>query len=171
MAKKAAEAFAIAERRIEEERRARTGNLILADLGLSHLPGSLWQLTHIKRLHLNDNELIEISDSIENLTRLQFLGIAQNRLAFLPSSIEKCGDLRHLYLDYNQLTDIPHEIGNLKHLITLGLCSNKLVLLPDSHPPFESRAAEMAHRRGAAARGLPRAGQGGRRQLCGPVAA
>lgn len=132
MAYTAAEAFAIAEQRIEEERKDRTGKLDLGGLGLSHLPDSLWKLTHLKELKLAANELTEISSSLGNLINIRTIDICYNELQFLPSSIGKCRALTELRLSYNLLAEIPNEIGSLKDLFVLDLESNALRFVPDS---------------------------------------
>src|SRR5581483_7168464 len=49
------------------------GNVIelnLGDLGLSHLPGALWQLTQLRKLYLMRNRLTVIPSEIGHLTNL-----------------------------------------------------------------------------------------------------
>jgi len=90
------------------------------------------ELSNIKKLYLNNNQLVEIPESIGNLINLQELDLSNNQLVEIPESIGNLSNLRILYLTYNKLIKIPESIGNLNNLYYLRLDFNQLEKLPDS---------------------------------------
>lgn len=92
-----------AEEDIEKARRSEAKTLNFRFLGLSEVPKSLGQLTHLQSLNLSDN-----------------------RLAALPDSIGQLMQLQTLDLSYNQLTSLPNSLGQLKHLQSLQTRGNPL---------------------------------------------
>jgi Leucine-rich repeat (LRR) protein len=81
-------------------------------------------------LSLNNNQLIELSSEIGNLTQLTYLDLYSNELTQLPVEIRQLTQLTCLYLCNNQLTQLPSEICNLTQLTTLSLNNNQLIELP-----------------------------------------
>ncbi len=101
-------------------------------------------ILNLTELHLKDNQLSKLPESIGNLTNLTTLNLGSNQLSKLPESI---GNLTHLTtLDLsgnpstdlwfgpidNRLTELPESIGNLTHLTRLDLRDNQLSKLPES---------------------------------------
>jgi Leucine-rich repeat (LRR) protein len=53
---------------------------------LGQVPEAIWDETHLEALILADNDLLEISPRIGELSRLRTLDLGHNRLTELPAS-------------------------------------------------------------------------------------
>ncbi|MBN3294296.1 CNO6L protein, partial [Polypterus senegalus] len=87
---------------------------------------SLWTLTHLTALHLNDNNLTRIPPDIAKLQNLVYLNLSSNKLRSLPAELGNMVSLRELHLNNNLLRVLPYELGRLFQLQTLGLKGNPL---------------------------------------------
>ncbi|XP_042299810.1 CCR4-NOT transcription complex subunit 6-like, partial [Sceloporus undulatus] len=90
------------------------------------LSTSLWSLTHLTALHLNDNYLTRIPPDIAKLQNLVYLDLSSNKLRSLPAELGNMVSLRELLLNNNLLRVLPYELGRLFQLQTLGLKGNPL---------------------------------------------
>ncbi|XP_067084062.1 CCR4-NOT transcription complex subunit 6-like isoform X1 [Osmerus mordax] len=90
------------------------------------LSSSLWTLTHLTALHINDNNLSRIPADIAKLPRLLYLNLSSNKLRSLPAELGNMVSLRELLLNNNLLRVLPYELGRLFQLQTLGLKGNPL---------------------------------------------
>jgi Leucine-rich repeat (LRR) protein len=90
------------------------------------------ELKNTKELHLNDNKLTNLPESIGNLPNLKSLILFRNKLTNLPESIGNLTNLESLYLYRNKLTSLPESIGKLTNLVRLDLVLNKLEEVPES---------------------------------------
>ncbi|NWQ79660.1 CNO6L protein, partial [Columbina picui] len=90
------------------------------------LSTSLWSLTHLTALHLNDNNLTRIPPDIAKLHHLVYLDLSSNKLRSLPAELGNMVSLRELLLNNNLLRVLPYELGRLFQLQTLGLKGNPL---------------------------------------------
>uniref|UniRef100_A0A3Q2XRM7 poly(A)-specific ribonuclease n=1 Tax=Hippocampus comes TaxID=109280 RepID=A0A3Q2XRM7_HIPCM len=90
------------------------------------LSSSLWTLTHLTALHINDNNLTRIPPDIAKLPRLAYLNLSSNKLRSLPAELGNMVSLRELLLNNNLLRVLPYELGKLFQLQTLGLKGNPL---------------------------------------------
>ncbi|XP_061427428.1 CCR4-NOT transcription complex subunit 6-like [Lethenteron reissneri] len=90
------------------------------------LSTSLWSLTHLTALHLNDNNLSRIPPDIARLHNLLYLDLSANKLRSLPAEIGTMVSLRELHLNHNLLRNLPFELGKLFQLQKLGLKGNPL---------------------------------------------
>nr|XP_057927599.1 CCR4-NOT transcription complex subunit 6-like [Doryrhamphus excisus]XP_057927601.1 CCR4-NOT transcription complex subunit 6-like [Doryrhamphus excisus] len=90
------------------------------------LSSSLWTLTHLTALHINDNNLTRIPPDIARLPNLVFLNLSSNKLRSLPAELGNMVSLRELLLNNNLLRALPYELGKLFQLQTLGLKGNPL---------------------------------------------
>jgi internalin A len=124
--------LAEANARIEEARRDKGSVLSLHGLGLTKLPESIRQMTHLRSLYLTDNQFTELPDSVTRLTQLQLLSLNGNQITELPESITRLTQLRELYLINNGLKVLPGAVTRLIQLQTLGLMRNGLTELPES---------------------------------------
>uniref|UniRef100_A0A4W5Q6T3 poly(A)-specific ribonuclease n=1 Tax=Hucho hucho TaxID=62062 RepID=A0A4W5Q6T3_9TELE len=90
------------------------------------LSSSLWTLTHLTALHINDNNLSRIPPDIAKLPHLAYLNLSSNKLRSLPAELGNMVSLRELLLNNNLLRVLPYELGRLFQLQTLGLKGNPL---------------------------------------------
>lgn len=92
----------------------------------------LTTLRSLEVLHLNQNRLHSISESIGNLTNLKSLFVNDNYITRLPDTICNLFQLRKLLAAQNGLGAIPLGIGQLKQLEVLNLFDNQIISLPES---------------------------------------
>ena len=111
-----------------------TGELTKADLEkvkylnlqnkqLTEVPKGLEKLTKLERLHLEINQLTDVT-GLEKLTQLMSLGLSGNKLTDVKG-LEKLTQLRRLNLAGNQLTDVT-GLEKLTQLKWLHLAANQL---------------------------------------------
>lgn len=89
-----------------------------------NLSPSLWNMTHLTSLYLNDNCLTRIPPDIGKLVHLRHLDLSSNKLRVLPREMGELILLEELLLNDNQLRALPLEMGKLFHLKKLGLRGN-----------------------------------------------
>lgn len=115
---------------IEEARRSRATLLDLSRAGLIELPESIGQLTQLQSLSLANNSLSAVPESIGHLAQLQSLDLSDNQLTELPESIGRLAELKFLYLENNDLSGLPESLKNLAALEKLYLHGNGALDLP-----------------------------------------
>ena len=99
---------------------------------LTQLPNDIGQLTNLKQLYLEWNNLSIIPESFTQLISLENLAISNNWLTYLPSDFGDLSSLEFVDLGYNQLTEIPESIGELQNIEYLWLFNNQLSSVPES---------------------------------------
>ncbi|MCP4131884.1 MAG: WGR domain-containing protein [bacterium] len=95
---------------------------------LTAFPGPLSQLSSLKKLTLNDNNIEKIPAEIKNLANLEELYLHGCKLKTLPPEIGELKKLTVLDISGNELESIPDEIGNLENLRVLHIKRNKAPL-------------------------------------------
>ena len=90
-----------AEQLIAEAQRTGAKELFLANLGLTELPESLWQLTQLETLYVPNNQLTALPEALGQLTQLQHLGLSDNQLKSLPEALGQLQNLKQLLLHGN----------------------------------------------------------------------
>jgi RocCOR-like putative regulator of kinase activity/DAPkinase-like Roc (Ras of Complex) protein/Leucine Rich Repeat (LRR) protein len=133
------QAYRRAQYEIEEARRSGAKTLDLSPRGdaedsekLIELPESLGQLTQLQQLNLYDNQLRSVPEWLSQLTQLQRLDLSSNQVRVLPESLGQLTQVQSLDLSFNQLTGLPESLGQLKQLQSLELFHNELTVLPES---------------------------------------
>jgi len=99
---------------------------------------ALARLQCLRWIWLPNNELTELSETIDTLAKLERLVVGGNLLTRLPESLCKLTDLQWLDANRNQLTELPDSIGSLRRLQRLWLLGNPIAKLPDSFGELES---------------------------------
>lgn len=104
-------------------------------LNISHrhltvLPSCIAKMTCIKRLLLNNNDILMPPTEIVNLHTLEELTLDHNQLTVLPSGLGGLSNLRYLSLSHNKLSYLPPDIGDLKKLAQLWLVGCELAAMP-----------------------------------------
>lgn len=62
---------------------------------MRNLSSSLWTLTHLTALHINDNNLTRIPPDIAKLPNLVYLNLSSNKLRSLPAELGNMVSLRY----------------------------------------------------------------------------
>jgi Leucine-rich repeat (LRR) protein len=103
----------IARERIAREAEEKTGFLDLGRLGLSELPGELFQLKHLRRLNLGYS--IQHEDGNWHISA-PYLG--ENLVAASLHRLAELGDLRYLSVSSTDLSDLApfKSFSNLQSL-------------------------------------------------------
>ncbi|XP_060080430.1 leucine-rich repeat protein lrrA-like [Ylistrum balloti] len=96
------------------------------------LSESICDLTHLQVLKATGNSLKILPDNIGELRNLRILCLDDNKLESLPSTIGLLEKLEILELEENKIDHITDGIGQLKCLHVLNLCSNKLKAIPET---------------------------------------
>ena len=102
---------------------------------LSKLPDTIgFELTNLKKLHVNSNKLVFLPSSTSHLTALCVLDARLNCLRLLPNDLENLTNLQVLNVSQNfqYLETLPYSIGLLINLVELDVSYNKIKSLPDS---------------------------------------
>jgi internalin A len=105
--------------------------LDLSGIGIRELPAWIGSL-ELFTLLLCDNGIRELTDSLSQLRRLEYLDLSHNPLRSIPESVFLMESLTHLQLRSCQIQEIPKEILRLSRLEYLGVDNN-----PIETPPKE----------------------------------
>lgn len=104
--------------------------LDLSEHGLIELPESVSQLSQLRMLNLTGNRLTSLPESLGQLNRLQELRLTANKLLSLPESLGQLARLRMLFVSGNELTSLPRCFSKLTRLQELNLSDNLIISLP-----------------------------------------
>ncbi len=99
---------------------------------LKLLPEYICELIHLKKLDLDNHDLLMLPENFGNLTSLETLFLNENNISSLPESFGNLSFLRKLFLKNNNLTNLPNIFGNLNSLKELDLDGNNLIKLPEN---------------------------------------
>lgn len=122
-----------------QQRAARTGarsvsgapervtGLDLSHQGLKSLSVSLFLLSGLRELLLNNNELETIPREIHLLRSLEKLHLGHNKIRAVPPELGRMVWLRELHLNDNLISTVPMELGSLHGLEVLSLGNNPLI--------------------------------------------
>ena len=95
------------------------------------IPPEIGLLTNLEWLILSENQIQTIPPEISLLTNLKWLYLGSNQIQIIPPEIGQLTNLRYeLYLDHNRIKTIPPEISGLTNLNRLDLSHNKIQTIP-----------------------------------------
>jgi hypothetical protein len=103
--------------------------------------GKLEDLKRLEILGLSKNALTEIPFSFDKLRNLKDLDIDQNKLSDLPESFEELNSLERLSIGDNNFTEFPKGILKCKKIKMLNFSDNHLKEIPEGI----SELAELEH--------------------------
>jgi Leucine-rich repeat (LRR) protein len=84
---------------------------------ITHLPGSVRDLTHLTEFYLYGNKLSTLPAEIGCLVNLQTLALSENSLTCLPDSLVNLKLLRVLDLRHNKLSEVRTDPNGLQRNI------------------------------------------------------
>jgi internalin A len=116
--------------RIKEAKEKKLSELNLSGLGLTGIPGEVFELTGLHELNLNHNQLTELPREIARLKNLKKLFLSSNRLTGLPEGIFHLTGLESLALGGNRFKQFPGGIVQLKNLQGLWFWGHNLAEFP-----------------------------------------
>ncbi|KAK7507213.1 hypothetical protein BaRGS_00001148, partial [Batillaria attramentaria] len=97
---------------------------------LCELPKQFGLLRFLREVHLNENSLSQLPDSIQYLVNLKVLRLTGNQLACLPVDFGEIGGLEELSVEENKLTRFPATFALLTNLRLLEAGHNRIKVLP-----------------------------------------
>ncbi len=97
---------------------------------LSDIPKVVFQLTHLIKLDLSENQIDQLPDEEWPLSRLQVLALNNNQIANIPIAVFQLPKLNTLDLSTNQITNLPNEEFRSTKLTTLYLYYNEIERIP-----------------------------------------
>lgn len=98
----------------------------------------------MQELILTENFLIQLPDSIGEMTKLNNLNVDRNALEYIPNEIGTCISLGVLSLRDNKLKKLPAELGNCTSLHVLDVSGNQLHNLPYSLVNLQLKAVWLS---------------------------
>ena len=96
------------------------------------LPEAIGNLTALRKLSFNYNEISEVQDGIARLQNLEELSLYQNKLTSIPKSFYELRKLKIIDLYYNQIEKIEDDISNLRNLEVLYAANNRIFSLSEN---------------------------------------
>lgn len=100
--------------------------LDLSNQNLTDLPYTIYSLSNLTTLYLQNNQLTSLTPYIGYLTNLQILDVSNNKLSDVPAQLGLLTVMRELNLSNNQLTEFPIWISYMKQLERLNLRGNQI---------------------------------------------
>jgi hypothetical protein len=110
----------------------------LTSCQLKEIPKSIFQLSSLKKLYLDHNEIELIPREFEKLTILEQLSLKGNKIESLPNFIAKLRLLKDLGLEINRLQVVSESILKLNSLESLHLGYNFIKLIPNNIGKLQS---------------------------------
>lgn len=106
--------------------------LNLTSNAITEIPASIGELTNLRKINLNLNQVANIAPEIGRLQKLEQLFLYKNQVKTLPKEIYKLSNLKAIDLYYNQLDELNPLIANWKQLEILYVSNNLIYTLPDN---------------------------------------
>lgn len=95
--------------------------------GLEVSDVGIWTIqTRVSALIIENKGIVQLPDSIGNLTGLSKLYLSSNRMETLPTTIGKLRSLKELVLSKNKFKNLPKQLIELPRLNLLNLAKNPL---------------------------------------------
>ncbi|XP_058650900.1 leucine-rich repeat-containing protein 27-like isoform X1 [Onychostoma macrolepis] len=106
----------------EDEKSSSADMLYLSRRALKNIPASVLNMTHLKSLYLEGNEIRSLPERFfSSLSSLVWLDVRNNRLTGLPAAIGQHRCLKTLLLEGNPISALPPELGHVISLKALSL--------------------------------------------------
>ena len=109
----------------------------LCENELTTLPDSVQYLVHLKCLRLMGNKLASLPEDFGELSSLEELSVEENELTKFPPTFALLANLRILEASHNKLRVLPKFLGSMRSLTHINLCHNEVETIPDSFSELE----------------------------------
>ncbi len=100
--------------------------LHLENQNLVAIPDSVFLFSNLRTLNLKGNKITEIPDRIGELVNLEYLDIRDNEVAHISPEIRRLKELNTLKLYHNKLDSLPVELLDLPSLEMFDISRNPL---------------------------------------------
>lgn len=98
---------------------------------LLKVPKNIGELSQLRILSLDTNELSDLPEEIGKLKNLERLALSNNLLTTLPSTFSDLQNMKHLHLANNYFKIIPPCVYSMLNLEFLDASDNKIVRLSE----------------------------------------
>ncbi|XP_037044221.1 leucine-rich repeat-containing protein 69-like, partial [Bradysia coprophila] len=105
--------------------------ICLQENTITSIPLWIFEIVHLKFLHLADNKIVYIPEEIGLLTCLEIFDISGNLIEEVPPTIGELKHLKVLNVSRNLIKNLPREIGRLESLEVLAARQNLISHIPD----------------------------------------
>jgi Leucine-rich repeat (LRR) protein len=105
--------------------------LVVSDNNITEITPSINCLRKLCSFHCKNNKLVKLPDMNYNLPMLRHIDCSENRLSSLPDDLQNCGDLAYLDISDNSFSTLPPTILKLNNLSRLHAQDNNIKKLPN----------------------------------------
>ncbi len=102
--------------------------IILAGIDLDEFPEQLYNLSELRVLNMNDNNLTVFPKNINLFNKLEELYLRNNKIKSIPSEIKELNKLSKMRLSYNLIENVNLENTYLNELCLTGNCIANIIL-------------------------------------------
>ncbi|KAJ6644441.1 Leucine-rich repeat-containing protein 1, partial [Pseudolycoriella hygida] len=106
--------------------------IYLQEKTITSIPLWIFEIVHLKFLHLADNKIVYIPHEIALLRNLEFFDISGNLIEEVPITIGELKRLKVLNVSRNLIKYLPSEVGRLGSLEVLAAAQNLLSSIPEA---------------------------------------
>ncbi|MEG5162985.1 leucine-rich repeat domain-containing protein [Microcoleus sp. AT3-A2] len=107
---------------------------------LEKLCKALAKLSNLTHLDIRDNQIVQIPDALVQLSQLRELNLNGNQITQIPAeALVQLPNVTHLHLSSNQITQIPDALAKLCKILVqlpniehLDLSDNQIAQIPDA---------------------------------------
>lgn len=86
---------------------------------------------HLKKLGCDYNNLVELPQSVAQLSNLEYLNCEHNQFPDLPQCVFSCVNLKYLDFSSNRISLIPDDVSNLTKLEKIHFSDNRITGIPN----------------------------------------
>lgn len=105
--------------------------ICLQESTITSIPLWIFEIVHLKFLHLADNKIVSIPEEIGLLKWLEIFDISGNLIEEVPPTIGELKCLKVLNVSRNLIKNLSQEIGRLESLEVLAARQNLLTHIPE----------------------------------------
>jgi len=107
-------------------------SLKASSLGLTQIPESMNNMTFLQTLNIADNQITELP-VLDQLTALTTIYMHQNKIKNFTGVFVNSGSVTYISASDNELVELPPELATMSSLETLLVANNKITELPPEY--------------------------------------